>query len=744
MAYKIYVDGIVQGVGFRPFVYNLATSLGLNGYVQNRSSGVVIYLECDRKWLEIFLSDLKNKAPKNSKVMSISVQETEDIGVNCFEIVHSEKDVGITLIPSDIAMCKDCGRELFDPSDRRYLYPFINCTNCGPRYSIIKRIPYDRINTTMSTFIMCNSCKEEYNDQNNRRFHAQPNCCPACGPNVWLGEMKGLDAIRKAAFLIDSGEILAIKGLGGYHLVCDATNEATIIKLRKCKNRYFKPFAVMVEDFESIRGYVDEAFERDFDSIEAPIIIFDLKQKILPDVISPINGRVGFMKAYTPLHRILFYYLNTKFIVATSANKKDEPIVIDEITAEKKLASFTNFFLHHNRPIHNRVDDSVFTILEKKLYPIRVSRGFAPLPMLLPFECNSSVFGSGAGLKNHISLTKGKYVIHSQFIGDLDNTESVDFYVETYKKLVDLYSIEVNVVVTDLHPDYYSSIFGEGVAQEKGAYFYKLQHHKAHFYSIMLESGRLDNTIGVIFDGLGVGEDGSIWGGEIFYMKGDIVRRFHLAYFRQIGGDMAAKEPYRMLLGYLIQLNSKFIYKVAELFNVEHELNLMEKMLKLGINSPYTSSMGRFFEAVGALLAGLKNNEFEGHAAIVLESMVGSGNLKTYNYSINDNIIDISQILEEIVADFFAGLDKSEIALRFHYTISKIILDCCSIIRAEIGLNDVMFSGGVFQNLILISMSKELLENNHFNVYTHRLLPPNDANISVGQAFYGVMKMVNF
>jgi len=738
MAYLITVDGIVQGVGFRPFVYKLAHSMDLKGYVINSTFGVIIHLECDEKDLNKFLKQLKKDAPINSKILDISIEKTTSIELQDFTIDRSIQKHGITLIPPDIAICEDCTKEIFDQNNRRFLYPFTNCTNCGPRYSIIKNIPYDREKTTMSTFAMCDTCKKEYSTEEDRRFHAQPNCCPVCGPNVYIGKLKGIDAIIYCARLIDNGEIVAIKGLGGYHLICDAKNEAAINRLRELKKRNFKPLAVMVKNYDTIKRYLNQGIKRFFDTPEAPVVITEAKD-ILPKGISPLNNKIGFMKAYTPLHQILFHLLKTDFLVATSGNLKDEPIVIDEKNAEKKLSIFTKYFLHHNRPIHNRVDDSVFTIFNNNLYPIRLSRGYAPLPIITKVFYKDSLFGAGAHLKNHFALTKGKYILLSQFIGDLYNAETADFYEETFQKLTKLFEIAPKKVITDLHPDYFSTKFAESFAEKNRLSLIKLQHHKAHLYSIMAEQNITDNIIGVIFDGTGIGEDGAIWGGEIFYKKGEIKRRFHLKYFKQPGGDASAKAPYKMLLGYLLQVgcDEYTIKNIESIFDVHGESELLKNIIQKSINSPYTSSAGRLFEAIGSFITSTKINEYEGHAAIALEALAKPTNISNYSYKIEEDEIDITPMFEEIVSDYFKNKPKETIAFKFHKTIAQIIHDCCNTIKIETGIDTVLFSGGVFQNLLLLKLSIDLLKSNGFKPIHHQKLPPNDASIALGQVYYG-------
>ncbi|MEF3255030.1 MAG: carbamoyltransferase HypF [Deferribacterales bacterium] len=742
MGYLITIDGIVQGVGFRPFVYNLASDMKLKGYVKNSTKGVIIYLDSNQHEKNLFLEELKKKSPRASFILSIDVLETNDNKkYNCFEIIKSEETEGITMIPSDLSICEDCTRELFDPQNRRYQYPFINCTNCGPRYSIIKSIPYDRQNTTMDSFHMCKDCEKEYNDVKDRRFHAQPNCCLLCGPEVYYGSIKGIDAIKRIANLIDEGEIVAVKGLGGYHIICNATNEEAVKKLRYLKNRFVKPFAIMVSEISTLEKYdfpnKDKITEL-MNQPQSPIVIFSWKNHPLAKNINPLGDKIGVMVAYTPIHKLLFKFLKTKFIVATSGNLKDEPIVIDEKEACEKLTHYTKHILHHNRPIHNRVDDSVMTILNNSIYPIRRSRGFAPNPIILNNSSNKSIFGAGAGLKSHLGFSKGRYIFISQYIGDLDNVETENFYIETFHKLKELFKIEPTDIVIDLHPDYRSSIFASEYAIKNNLPVHKLQHHKAHMLSCMAENHLEDNTIGVIFDGTGLGEDGNIWGGEIFYKQGEIKRRFHLQYFLQPGGDLSAKNPYKMLLGYLIQidLNDKLLKKTAAKFKAENELEMLKLMLTKKINSPYTSSIGRLFEAFGSLITGVKQNEFEGHTAIYLENIAKKVLTKPYSYIIQDDKIIISEIFLQIIHDIEIGTSPSYISYRFHFTIADIVASCCNIIFKETGIRDIVLSGGVFQNILLTELVLEKLKEDNFNIFLHRQVPPNDASIPLGQIYH--------
>ncbi|MGA1862277.1 carbamoyltransferase HypF [Deferribacter thermophilus] len=743
--FQINIQGIVQGVGFRPFIYNLAKKFNLNGEVKNTSSGVEIKLNCkDENELTNFINEIKNSAPLLSHIVNIKYYEIKNQIFSDFIIIKSESKNDITFVSPDAAICLDCEKELFDQNDRRYLYPFINCINCGPRYSIIKQIPYDRCNTTMSIFDMCNSCENESNDMKDRRFHAQPNCCHKCGPSVFTKNNKGLDAIIEAAKQIDDGKIIAVKGLGGYHLICDATNNEAVVNLRNFKKRDFKPFAIMVKDLKTILKYKDSLSEIEkfiLTSPQAPITIIKWPNYPLSNLVNPLNDKIGIMLAYTPLHKILLSFTKTDFIIATSGNLKDEPIAISEKEAEETL-SFSELFLHHNRPIHNRVDDSVVTIVNNEVYTLRRARGFAPYPIMLNNNLNKVIIGLGAHLKNSISLGVKNYIFPSQYIGDLDNAKSTKFFEETVNKLQKLFDVKYDIAITDLHPDYYTSRY----AKEQNKPILKVQHHIAHFFSAMAENGKEDNCIGIIFDGLGLGCDKKAWGGEIFtFNKGRLDRYSHLDYSLQIG-DATAKKPYLMMISYLIKYNllDRYIELLIKQYGIDKkEINFIKNILNHKLNCIETSSIGRLFEAVGSLLSRVKENEFEGHTAILLESFAEKS--KTNDYyplKIKDKRIDFGNLIIYLLEDLSKNERIEDIALKFHNSISKIILDICLKIKLEKSLKDVVFSGGVFQNLILTEKTAELLKQNGFNVFLHKKIPPNDGGISAGQVYYYYIKNI--
>ena len=739
---KLTIEGIVQGVGFRPFIYNLAKKMGLTGQVKNTSKGVEIIVRCNEIEINHFIESIKRKAPPLAHILSISHESTVDREFNDFSIVESDNIAGFTFVPADVAICKDCEKELFDSTNFRYYYPFINCTNCGPRYSIIKNLPYDRDKTTMNTFNMCVKCSEEYQNPSNRRFHAEPICCATCGPYVYYNNFKGIEAIKKIALLIEEGFIVAVKGLGGYHLICDATNDRSLEILRKRKRRKSKPFATMCENIVMLQNYIKLCEEEIalLDSRESPIVIIKKKISILSSLVNPIdeNRSVGIMLPYTPIHKLLFHFIKTPFLVVTSGNVIDEPICINAESAEAKLNQFTEHFLHHTRDIYNRVDDSVVTIIERKIYTIRRARGLAPYPILLPKESHKVVVGLGAHLKNTLTLNIGKYAIVSQYIGDLDSVETIDFFHETLDHLQSLYNTKAEMFITDMHPEYYTTSF----AANSQIPYRAVQHHLSHMASCMAENNLIDNIIGIVFDGVGLGVDGNIWGGEVFIKQGTFKRIYHLKYYKQLGGDVAAIFPYRMVISYLHEekLLSKYIDMIKKIFSLkDNEITIIEDMLNCEINTPLTSSMGRLFEGIGSLLNKIKQNEFEAHTALSLESMCIENIDCFYDFTIQRNIINIRETIEGIINDIYQSVNINIIATKFHNTIVSIILRCCQNIRHTYRINDIILSGGVFQNIYLIKKCIKMLQENQFNVFFHSRIPANDGAISLGQVYYNLM-----
>ncbi len=728
--FTIHINGIVQGVGFRPFVYNLAVSGGIKGAVVNSGNGVEVQINAQTfNEAEDFLKEIIKNAPPLSHITESSVHETERVLFDSFTIEKSVHSGGLSLVPPDTAICPNCTKDILDPSGRRFEYPFTNCTDCGPRYTIMLDMPYDRPRTVMSEFTMCPDCQTEYENPADRRFHAQPNACPVCGPSVSYRNLTGIDAIHAVAELIDEGELVAVKGLGGYHLICDATNDTPIQKLRELKKRPDKPLAVMAlpETIEALNISLPE--KNLIFSQSAPIVVLECENPLLSPLVCPMSKAVGYMTAYTPLHMVLLKYLKTKFIVATSGNLKDEPIAKDAEEAEKALTVFTEHFLHHNRPIHNRCDDSLAAIVNGFPYIMRRARGFAPYPVILPSVSERCVLGAGAHLKSTITLAKDGYGFVSQYIGDLDNPETCGFYDETVKKMESLYGLTTEIVVCDLHPDYH----GTRYARSLGIETIEVQHHLAHMFACMAENGLKDNVVGIILDGTGLGTDRTIWGGEFFVMKDmNISRALHLPPVPQPGMDAAAKNPARMLVSYLNSfglLEDNLDILVSNTGLSDKDISLIKTMADKNINCIATTSTGRMFESVGALITGTPVNLFEAHAAMKLEGLCNDINI-TYHVSSPDALF--SCVLE----DLRKGTDRQLIASAFHNGFADWIFRQTVRLCSENNVTDAVISGGVFQNIFIVRRLVSLFAQSPVRLSLHSKVPPNDGCISLGQAFF--------
>jgi len=749
---RIEINGIVQGVGFRPFIYRLAHKYNLNGYVINNTNGVLIEVEGTENNTDRFIEEVKQNPPELAEIYALSKTSLPLKGFHHFEICESKVDPQIsTSISPDIAVCDDCLRELFDPSDRRYLYPFINCTNCGPRYTIIQHLPYDRESTTMSSFQMCPDCKKEYSDPLDRRFHAQPDACHVCGPSVQLTDFTGIsikcsDPIKKTTELLKKGRIAAIKGLGGFHLACDAENDDAVCRLRKRKNREEKPLAVMVWDISVAKTLADisECEEKLLTSNKRPIVLLRKKQPSpLSSHIAPNNKFLGIMLPYTPLHYLLF---NSTLIalVMTSGNISEEPIAVDNDEALKKLAGIAEYFLLHNREIYINNDDSVYRTFRNRPFPIRRSRGYAPAPVLLKNNYPNTL-GCGADLKNTICfLTKNKAFL-SQHIGDLSNVPAMASYEKSIGHLQKLLDIKPDIAACDLHPDYYSTRFaGENLECP----VCKVQHHHAHIAACMAENNLDTEVIGISLDGTGYGTDGKIWGGEILFATlRDFERKAHLAYVPMPGGEKAIKEPWRMAVSYLYHtfkddfrnMNFRFL---QELDSCTIDLTL--QAIKKNINTPMTSSCGRLFDAAAALI-GLRNSvSFEGQAAMQLENLIPTGVLYNgdkkdcYGFDITNcggiHEISMQECIRAFVMDVMSGKNNKTISTKFHNTLIELLRELCIILREERNINSVALSGGCFQNMYLLTQLTNTLKKAGFSVYCHSKVPANDGGISLGQA----------
>lgn len=755
---RIHVDGIVQGVGFRPFVYGLAKKMELSGWVRNTSAGVDIELDGPQNVLELFIEKLKNEAPPLAQIDNVTIDWMVNNGFTHFEIVQSESVLdAFQPISSDVCTCTDCLRELFDPSDRRYRYPFINCTNCGPRFTIIKDIPYDRPKTTMAPFEMCEDCAAEYGDPSDRRFHAQPVACPTCGPKVWLEtkngttieKCEGEKAIIETQNLLGQGKILAIKGLGGFHLACDANNRQAVAELRRRKLRVGKPFALMLPDIDTVDKYcyLNEKAVEILESISRPIVLLERKtNSTIALEAAPGQNSLGIMLPYTPLHYLLFDTDQYEALVMTSGNVSEEPIVVDNGDARRRLDPLADAYLLHDRDIHIRCDDSVVRVFEDVVYPVRRSRGFAPFPVHLNLD-PPALLACGAELKNTFCVTRNRYAFLSHHIGDLENFETLESYESGIAHFEHLFRVEIKALAHDLHPDYLSTRYAIKRAASEGLPAFAVQHHHAHIVSCMSENKLAGDkpVIGVAFDGTGLGEDGTIWGGE--FLISDFSKFQRVAYLKPNllpGGDLAVREPWRMALSLLEQAGEKWdedLPPVRPLLDEPAFERVFRQQLKTGLNSPITSSMGRLFDAISALAGTKLRVNYEAQAAIEFEALVDPFELVKYEFEINGEIINPSPLIRSVVHDLRNRLPVSQIAARFHNGVADMTFQVCRNIRKQTGISEVALSGGVWQNLTLLKKTLTNLRSDGFQPYIHKLVPPNDGGVSLGQAVVAVTRM---
>jgi hydrogenase maturation protein HypF len=742
---KIDIRGIVQGVGFRPFVYNLARQYRLFGYVRNDASGVSIEVEGDKSRVETFIAKIRTNAPPLANIFEIKSHDVEPVGYDDFVIRdsddHKEKFVPIS---PEISTCSDCLAELFDPNDPRYRYPFINCTNCGPRFTIIKGIPYDRKYTTMASFNMCRMCREEYHDPGNRRFHAQPNACPKCGPSLTLIDHKFKkidtpDIISEVCGLLKDGKIIAIKGLGGYHLACDALNPDAVHRLRSRKYREHKPFAVMVRDIETAKRlcYVNKDEENLLGSTIRPVVLLTKRPDCpVAEDVAPYQKYHGIMLPYTPLHHLIVKESGL-VLVMTSGNISSEPIVYRDKDAFDQLKNIADFHCIHNREIHIRTDDSVSRIWRGNETVLRRARGFVPFPLLLKFNLQERILACGAELKNSFCIGRDNFVFMSHHIGDLENLETLTSFEEGIEHFKRIFNIDPSLIAYDVHPEYLATKYALSLQDIPKI---GVQHHHAHIVSCMIDNEIDGEVIGVSFDGTGYGTDGNIWGGEFLICDyGGFKREGHLEYAPLPGGEKAIKEPWRMAASILYKI---YVNKMLDLdINFVKDLDrkkwtIIKKMIDQGINSPMTSSMGRLFDAVSALVGIRKEIYYEGQAAIELEMAAGIESSE-YPFDLHETedkiLILIEPIFRGIVSDLERGVSRALISSKFHHTIAKIILSMCLKIRKTSGLSSVALSGGVFQNSLLLDHTFVLLDNNNFKVFTQHRVPPNDGGIALGQ-----------
>jgi hydrogenase maturation protein HypF len=745
----ISVRGVVQGVGFRPFVYQLATKHNLRGWVCNTSEDVKIEVEGEAKNIDSFIDGLRNQSPPLSHIEDITVTAGAPAQYNKFEIRPSLPEEGkYQLVSPDIATCPDCLKEIFDPADRRYRYPFTNCTNCGPRFTIIADIPYDRPNTTMREFTMCPECRKEYENPLDRRFHAQPNACPVCGPKLELVDATGRvipceDIIQETASLLKGGKIVGVKGLGGFLLACDATNTAAVDTLRKRKNRPAKPLAVMVESPGEVGRYceVTKAASELLSSPGSPIVLVKRREKsVLSEAVAPGLKYLGVMLPYTPLHHLLLRETGLP-LVMTSGNISEEPIARDNDEALRRLGSIADYFLMHNRGIYARYDDSVMIVEKETPRFVRRARGYAPYPVHLPFKIEQ-ILGCGAEEKNTFCLTRDNYAFVSQHIGDMENLETLEHYVNTIDLYKKLFRIQPEIIAYDMHPEYLPTKYAKELAHKEDLCLVPVQHHHAHIASCLAENGVMHKVIGVALDGTGYGTDGKIWGGEFLAADyEEFTRSGHLEYLPLAGGALAIKKPYRTAIGYLTALGIKPDESLP-LFKyiAEGEADIINDQLKKNINAPPTSSMGRLFDAVAALSGVRGVIDYEAQAAIDLETIASNtpDEKGFYTFSLEEKngeyIIGVHDLLRAIILDIKDHGRKDVIAARFHNTVARMILDTSQKISKQTGLKEIALSGGVFQNRLLFRKSIALLEDAGFKVYTHRQVPCNDGGISLGQA----------
>ncbi len=745
---SLRIAGAVQGVGFRPTVYRIATDLGLSGWINNSANGVEIEIEGNAIDVDAFPRVLEAEKPMHSQIDKILRRDIKPEGGSGFRIIESVSSGSKTaLMLPDIATCPDCLKEIFDPKDRRFMYSFTNCTNCGPRYSIIEDLPYDREKTTMKNFVMCKECRREYEDPLNRRFHAQPNACPKCGPHLELWDKKGkklashTEALELACEAILDGEILALKGLGGFQLIVDAENYQAVRRLRSLKGREKKPFALMYPELEMIKDDCDVSGleEKLLTSSEAPIVLlkrkrFDLTNspRVFRDV-APDNPYLGIMLPYTPLHHILMYKLGRP-IVATSGNLSEEPICTDEKEALERLSGIADIFLVHNRPIARHMDDSIVRIIGGREVVLRRARGYSPLPVKTKSNFKRCL-AVGANQKNTIAISSDDNIFISQHIGDLDTKLSVNTFKKTIDSLSGIYDFKPEIIVCDKHPDYHSTKYAEG----SGLPLVRVQHHYVHILSCMAENNLSGDVLGVAWDGTGYGDDGTIWGGEFLAVDDKSYERIaHLRTFPLPGGERAVLEPRRSALGVLYEIYGRDIISIEDnnpldRFRPEQKQTLLSALRK-EINCPKTSSMGRLFDAVASIIGLCQEIDYEGQAAMLIEfAAEKSDDLEVYPFDVfkkdYTHIIDWQKMIDAIRTEYDKGISRNIIAARFHNTLAEMIVETARIHNRK----DVVLSGGCFQNKLLTEKAIERLKDEDFVPHWHKLIPPNDGGIALGQ-----------
>ncbi len=774
-AVHIHITGIVQGVGFRPFVYGLAQRLGVTGWVRNTSAGVDILAEGGEPVLQRFAAELRSQAPPLAQIESLRVEAAAANGCQAFEILESEPiPAAFMPISADVATCPDCLRELFDPSDRRYRYPFINCTNCGPRYTIVTDIPYDRPNTTMAGFPLCADCAAEYHNPLDRRFHAQPVACAQCGPQIWLeypvGQAEGQadssacisgdEALLQAQKLLATGAVVAIKGLGGFHLACDAANAEAVERLRQRKLRVDKPFALMMPDLETVRQHCRVSDEEAalLESRQRPIVILQRRpESTIAAQVAPQQHTLGVMLPYTPLHHLLFAahplapgFTPPQALVMTSGNLSEEPIATDNDEARRRLGGLADAFLMHNRPIRTRCDDSVARAdLPAVPSLLRRSRGYAPSPLYLPWE-TPPLFAAGAELKNTFCLAREQRAFLSHHIGDLENFETLQAFEDGVQHMQRLFRVAPTAIAYDLHPNYLATRYALARAEREGLPALGVQHHHAHIAACLADNG-LDGSqpaLGLAFDGTGYGEDGAIWGGEFLLADYQGFQRLaHLRYAPLPGGDAAIRRPARTALAFLWQCELAWEPELPPCQELcADERTLLRSQLEHAINSPPTSSLGRLFDAAAALAGVRQRVNYEAQAAIEFEAMIDPLETSAYPFELFGSdpiIIDYTQCLHNLAQDALRGVPPSTIAARFHNGLANMALAVCLRLRQATGVRAVALSGGVWQNRALLRRVADGLQAQGFTLYTHQRVPANDGGLALGQAAIAAWRLTH-
>lgn len=744
--YRLLISGMVQGIGFRPFIYRLAMENRLVGCVENRNDGVVIEVNGTAGSLNSFKEQILDKAPRAASIQSLSIDQIETKHFDSFRIGRSESVSNrITEVSPDIAVCPECLSDMENQS-HRISYPLINCTHCGPRFSIIKDLPYDRPHTTMCEFQMCEQCRSEYADVMDRRFHAQPVACNSCGPVYRLETESEFtenikQVLERTARLLQQGALLAMKGTGGYHLVCDAFNALAIKKLRQMKKRDGKPFAVMFRNAAQARQWVqiNDREEELLTSWQSPIVLLTKKKKFTPGVADGLST-LGIMLPYMPFHHLLFKVLDTHALVMTSGNFSQEPILISDQLVQSQFEGFVDGVVSHNRKIHNRIDDSVTAVIGDIPVVLRRARGYTPGPVRTPFELEG-ILGTGAELTGSFCMGKENMALMSQYTGDLKNLETYDFYRESYERFSRMFRFTPTLVVSDKHPDYLSTRFALQLAEDLEIPHLKVQHHHAHAASAMLDAGWEGHVLGFCFDGTGLGSDGHSWGAEVL-MAGylDFDRLFHFDYVPLPGGDRAVKEPWRMGISYLYQVYGPDLLHLRTPLNRDVNMEQQRQMIGLiekGVNCPLVSSAGRLFDAVAAITGLNFYASFQAEAPMLLESAIDSSEPGSYPFEITGGTISFSSLIAKLVEDVHHGVPVGRVAARFHHTLVELIVHLAIGIRQSHGMERVVLGGGTFQNRYLAKKVIHKLDIEGFQVYLPDNIPVNDQGIAAGQVAIG-------